>query len=277
MRNKIILAVLFIIIGAYIYFTLFNKKETETESTTPTAQVTIAALNTTPISSMDFDANCYTEGLEFYNDKLYAGAGQNGKSFIGVYDTATGKKLQQQKNDAIVFGEGITILNDTLYQLTYESNIVIKYDAKSLKPIGTMPWKFGEGWGLTNNGKQLIATNKTNIIYFLNPNSLAVEKTINVQENGTPIDNVNELEFVDGFIFANRFTTDYIYKIDAATGAVVAKGNFNNLLPGYDAVSISQKQGPQSEMFLNGIAYNKKTGTFFITGKNWPKIFEVKF
>ncbi len=276
MRNKIILAVLLLTVGAYIYFTLFNKKPT-TEETSSVVQNPIGTLNTTAINNYVFDTNCYSEGLEFYNDKLYASGGQVGKSFIGVYDALTGKKLQEQKNDATIFAEGITILNDTLYQLTYTNNIVYTYDAKSLKKISQMPWKFGEGWGLTNNGKQLIASNKTNTLYFLNPTNLAVEKTINVLENGSPLDQVNELEFVDGFIYANRFTTDNIYKIDAATGAVVAVGNFKNLLPGYNAEAVSLKTEPNNESYLNGIAYNKKTGTFFITGKNWPKIFEVKF
>jgi glutaminyl-peptide cyclotransferase len=234
----------------------------------------VQPLKVSPITEHLHDTSRYTEGLEFYKGHLYESVGRNGLSFLIKYDTGSTTKGNTYKiTDPTIFAEGITILLDTIYQLTYQSKKVLLYDATTLKPIGTMPWTNGEGWGLTNNGKQLIASNGTNIIYFLNPKDLKVERTINVKMQGNPVEQVNELEYVDGFIYANVFTTDNILKIDEATGHVIAMAQLNNLLPGFDAASMQQVNG---EKFLNGIAYNPKSQTFLISGKNWPKTFEVK-
>jgi glutaminyl-peptide cyclotransferase len=276
MRNKIILFLIVAFIAAFVYLQFFNKPQ---PTTTPVEAnyIEAKAMQMTMVDTFAHDTTSYTEGLEFYKGNLYESAGETGKSFLVKYapNSTTKPLLPKVKIDPKVFAEGITILNDTIYQLTYQSNLVILYNANTLQKIGELPWmgKDVEGWGITNNGTQLIANTGTNIIYFLNPKSLKVEKTINVKLNGQPLDSVNEMELVDGFIYANVYTTDNIVKIDPSTGNVVAIISLNTLLPGYNATSVNPQQGN----YLNGIAYNQTSKTFFITGKNWPKIFEVKF
>jgi glutaminyl-peptide cyclotransferase len=276
MRNKIIIGLLVAVVAAFIYANFFMKKTDITTTDQPPVNATpVAPLQMTSIKELPHDTAAYTEGIEFYKGHLYESAGDEGKSFLVKYEKgSTNKAAIKKANDPTIFAEGITILNDTIYQLTYRNNIVLLYDAITLKQIGTLPWTLGEGWGMTNNGKQLIANTGTNIIYFLNPKDLKVEKTINVKIQGTPADSINEMELVDGFIYANQFTTDNILKIDPNTGDVVAMMELSKLLPGYDAASLRQING---QKYLNGIAYNPETKTFFITGKNWPKMFEVNF
>ncbi len=276
MRNKIIIGLLIAVVGAFVYANFFMKKTDNTTTDQPDVKTTpVAPLQMTSIKEFIHDTAAYTEGLEFYKGHLYESAGEYGKSFLVKYEKgSTIKAAIKKANDPKIFAEGITILNDTIYQLTYESNVVLLYDANTLKQVGTLPWTFGEGWGMTNNGKQLIANTGGNIIYFLNPKDLKVEKTINVKLQGVPADAINEMELVDGFIYTNQFTTDNILKIDPNTGDVVAMIELSTLLPGYNAASLQPVNG---QKYLNGIAYNPETKTFFITGKNWPKIFEVKF
>jgi glutaminyl-peptide cyclotransferase len=275
MRNKILLALIVLIAGGFIYSIFFKKKPTEIEEPLKPL-ITVQQLNTTVIKEYLHDTSAFTEGLEFYKGQLYESAGREGLSFLTKYDVgSTIKGTKKKITDKTIFAEGITILRDTIYQLTYTNNIVIKYNANSLEVIGTMPWKYGQGWGLANNGTNLIASNSTSVIYFLNPSDLSMVRNINVNENNSTIDAVNELEYVDGFIYANEYTTDNIYKIDAANGSVVAKANFKNIFPEYNSENLSNTVN--QEKVLNGIAYNPTTKTFFITGKNWPKMFEVKF
>jgi glutaminyl-peptide cyclotransferase len=275
MRNKIIIGLLVAVVAAFVYANFFMKKPDTITDQPPVKVIPVAPLQMSSIKELPHDTAAYTEGLEFYKGNLYESAGEDGKSFLVKYEKgSTIKAAIKKANDPAVFAEGITILNDTIYQLTYKSNIVLLYDAITLKQIGTLPWTFGEGWGMTNNGKQLIANTGGNIIYFLNPKDLKVEKTINVKIQGIPADSINEMELVDGFIYANQFTTDNILKIDPNTGDVLAMIELTKLLPGYDAASLKANS---DDKFLNGIAYNPETKTFFITGKNWPKMYEVKF
>jgi glutaminyl-peptide cyclotransferase len=275
MKKNILILLVAVFIGGFIYKLIIDNKKPE-ESTTPTTLNTVGNLNTTAISSKAYDATNYTEGLEFYDGKLYASSGKDNISFIAFYDTATGKQLKKQ-TVPVVFGEGLSILNNTLYLLTYKNKKVLLFDAKTLAPKGELAWKYGDGWGLTNNGTELIASNGTNELYYLNPTNMEATKRLMVTANDILVNQINELEYVDGYIYANQFTTDHIYKIDANTGKVVAQGNFSNLLPEFNAKATEAKTGDAAEYYFNGIAYNKERKTFFVTGKNWPKIFEVKF
>ncbi len=274
MRNKIILGVVLLAIAGYLYSLFGIKKPDESVNVQPE---TVPNLPYKLVNSFSFDTSNYVEGLEFVNDKLYAGAGEKGNSFIGIYDLKTGKSVKH--NTPGIFGEGITVLNNVVYQLTYTEKIVNKYDLATMKKIGEMPWKFNEGWGLTNNGKELIASDGTNNIYFLNPTDLGMVRSLNITANGGIVNQINELEYVDGVIYANQFTTDLIYKIDATSGKVLAIANLDQLFPAYNAAATKMKDSKLNldEQFFNGIAYNKTTKTFFVTGKKWPKIFEVSF
>lgn len=221
------------------------------------------------IAQYPHDTASFTEGLEFYNGKLYESGGWYAESRLQISDVKTGKVEKRYPMADQYFGEGITIFNGKVYQLTYQEHKVFVFDVKDLsKPIKEMSWP-GEGWGLTNNGTDLILDAGNNNLYFVDPETFAVRKTLPVNDNAGPVQQINELEYVDGFIYANVWQTNRIIKIDPQTGNVVADMNLNNLLKTGDSI-------PERTDVLNGIAYNKDSKTFFITGKRWPKIFELR-
>ena len=211
----------------------------------------------------------YTQGLEFYNDILYEGTGEYGTS--GIFETRleTGRVVQSKMLDAKYFGEGITILNDKIYQLTYKTQKGFVYRLSDFELIETFMFKSSEGWGLTNDGTNLIMSDGTHILTWLNPNDYSVVKTLQVANNKGIINNLNELEYIDGTIYSNVYTTDIIVQIDAETGKVLSEINMTGILNMY-------KNPGDTIDFLNGIAYHKKSKRLFVTGKYWPRIFEIK-
>ncbi|MFM6925465.1 MAG: glutaminyl-peptide cyclotransferase [Ferruginibacter sp.] len=231
---------------------------------TPLISYTIAA-------EYPHDTSAYTQGLEFYNGKLYEGTGDFETSSLRITDYKTGKVEQKHMmgTDSI-FGEGITIFKDKIYQLTWESHIVYVYDISNInKPVKTFNWPY-EGWGLTHNGTDLIISDGSAKLYFVNPDDFRLKSTIRVSDNDSPVYSLNELEYVDGFVFANIYQTDKIVKIDPSSGLVVAKFDFG------DALKNRFKSTDRTDV-LNGIAYDSATKKFLVTGKRWPKMFEVKF
>jgi len=219
------------------------------------------------------DTTAYTQGLQLFNGKMYEGTGDWSKSSIRITDYKTGKvekiHLMGSKD---IFGEGINVFKGKIYQLTWQSHVVYVYDQNNIdKPIKTFNWPY-EGWGLTNNSTDLIISDGTANLYFVDPETFKVKTTIAVTEDGTPIENLNELEFIDGFVFANVYVSDFIVKIDPASGHVVGRINMPGIIekyaPGYTPI-------PNDEV-LNGIAYDSASKKLFITGKRWPKMFEVK-
>jgi glutaminyl-peptide cyclotransferase len=216
------------------------------------------------------DTSAYTQGLEIYNGKLYEGTGDYENSSVRITDWKTGNvEKKHVMGSADVFGEGITIFGNKLYQLTWQSNIVYIYDIKNIdKPLRTLKWPH-EGWGLTHNGKDLIISDGTDVIYFVDPETLAVRRTIKVVSHKGPIDSINELEYIDGYIFANVYQQNYIVKIDPANGNIVGIMQLDNLLPDNEKV-------PGRTDVLNGIAYDSTSKTLLITGKRWPKLYDVK-
>ena len=215
------------------------------------------------------DTSAYTQGLQVYNGKLYEGTGDYETSSLRITDWKTGtvEKKHIIGTDKI-FGEGINIFKNKIYQLTWKSNVVYVYDVTNIdKPIKTFNWPY-EGWGMTNNGSDLIISDGSANLYFVNPDDFKVKNTITVVDNNGHIEDINELEFINGFIYANIYQTDDIIKIDPESGHVVGKMNFANLLSASDRV-------PRTDV-LNGIAYDSTTNTLLITGKRWPKLFDVK-
>jgi glutamine cyclotransferase len=216
------------------------------------------------------DTGAFTQGIEVNNGKLYESTGDYENSSLRITDWKTGKieKLIRMGTDKI-FGEGITILNNKIYQLTWLSNIVYVYDLSNVdKPAQTLKWT-REGWGLTNNGKELIISDGTNTVYFADPSSLNVIRSIKVASYKGPITAINELEYINGFIYANVYLQNYVIKIDPATGHVVGVIVLENLLQQSEKI-------PGRTDVLNGIAYDSTSGSILITGKRWPKIFELK-
>jgi glutamine cyclotransferase len=226
-------------------------------------------LKYTIVNTYPHDINAYTQGLEFYNGILYEGTGQYGNSTLRKTDYKTGKidlkiDLEQQ-----FFGEGITFLNDKIYQLTWQENTAFVYDAKTLKKEKQFTYyKKMEGWGLTSDGKNLYMTDSSERIHILNPATFEPIDYINVYSLGTKIDSVNELEWIDGKIYGNVYQKDAIAVIDPKTGAVEAIINLAEL-----TTKITKL--PNTDV-LNGIAYNPATQTIFVTGKNWDKMFEIR-
>ncbi len=216
------------------------------------------------------DTGAYTQGLELHNGKLYESTGDFENSSLRITDWKTGKveKKHMMGSDKI-FGEGITIFKNKIYQLTWMSNVVYVYDINNItKPIETLKWP-KEGWGITNNGSELIISDGSDNLYFTDPAGLTIKRTIKVLSNKGPITALNELEYIDGYIFANVYEQNYIVKIDPKTGYIVAVIILENLLQRNEYV-------PGRTNVLNGIAYDSATKTMLITGKRWPKLFEIK-
>lgn len=228
------------------------------------------ALQYTILGQYPHDTSAYTQGLEFYNGKLYEGTGDFETSSLRITDAKTGAVTQKHMmGTSEIFGEGITIFNDQLFQLTWQNNKVYVYDISNInKPIKTINWPY-QGWGITHNDSLLIISDGSANIYFVSPKTFNVQSLISVKDNNGSIDSINELEYVDGFIYANVYETDRILKINPETGSVVADMYLNNLLKPEDY------NGDRTNV-LNGIAYNKDSKTFFITGKRWPKMFELR-
>ncbi|WP_291864122.1 glutaminyl-peptide cyclotransferase [Maribacter sp.] len=221
------------------------------------------------IKEYPHDIKAYTQGLEFYKDTLYESTGRRGQSSLRKVDYKTGKILQQIDLDKTYFGEGITILNDKLYQLTWQSKTGFIYDLNSFKKTGNFQYGDSkEGWGLCNDGKKLFKSDGTEKIWFLNPDTLIEQEYIETVSNKSVFNKANELEYVDGKIYANVYQKPSIMIIDATSGAIEGVINFSGLknkVTKHDAIDV-----------LNGIAYHPTRKTFFVTGKNWDKLFEVK-
>lgn len=226
------------------------------------------------VNEFPHDTGSYTEGLSFYNGQLFESTGAtetiaNNGTWIGPVDISTGKFQKRVDLGTAWFGEGITILNDKLYQLTYKTQKGFVYDAKTFKKLKEFTYNNAEGWGLTNDGKNLIMSDGTSSLYFLEPDSLRVLNVVNVSDNNGPIPNINELEFINGFIYANQWLTPYILKIDPASGKVVGRMDFSKM------VEQVKNQHPDAQEF-NGIAYDSTTSKVYVTGKKWPKLYEIK-
>lgn len=222
------------------------------------------------------DITSFTEGFLFHDNKLFesTGAPENlpqARSLFGIVDLKTGKidvKVELDKN--IYFGEGIVFLNGKVFQLTYKNQIGFIYDGKTFKNVGKFNYANREGWGLTTDGKSLIMSDGTSYLTYLDPTNFSVIKTLDVAENDYVVEHLNELEFINGFIYANIYTTNFIVKIDPNTGNVVGKMDLSPLL--YE----SKVRNPNLAE-TNGIAYDSVSKKVLVTGKFWPTIYEIKF
>ncbi|MES2659463.1 MAG: glutaminyl-peptide cyclotransferase [Verrucomicrobiota bacterium] len=219
------------------------------------------------VSTRPHDATSFTQGLQLLDGRLFESAGQYGESALREIDPATGKVLRKRPLAKTVFGEGLTILNKEMFVLTWKEHTAYVFDPETFKPIRSHTYQ-GEGWGLTNDGKQLIMSDGSSDLKFINPKDFSVIKTLSVKDGSSPLKNLNELEMIDGQIFANIYTTDSIARISPETGQVTGwldlKGLKNQLTP------------PGRAEVLNGIAHDKSTGNLLVTGKYWPQMFEIK-
>lgn len=219
------------------------------------------------IHAWPHDSNAYSQGLVFHNNVLYESTGLYGRSTVRTVELVTGKVLQRQDVSIQYFAEGMTLLGSKLYQLTWDDGVGFIYDVATLEPQGTFSYS-GEGWGLTTDQHSLILSDGSNIIRFLDPSTFAVSRTIRVTDQGAAVTYLNELEYVRGEIYANVWRTDRVIRIDPSTGNVLGWIDFRGLL------SPDERRSPVN--VLNGIAYDAKEDRLFVTGKLWPKLFEVQ-
>lgn len=219
------------------------------------------------------DTTAYTQGLQYVNGFLYEGTGNPNripnKSKLRKVDFATGQILKEVFLPGVLFGEGITILNNKIYQLTWQDKKGFVYNFSDFKLIKEFTYNL-DGWGLTNDGKHLIVTDGSSTIYFWDPETLKEIKRISVQDDTGMKNNLNELEFINGYIYANVYLTNYILKIDPATGNAVGRIDFSDLKKNYPELD-----SPPSDV-LNGIAWDSSSNRLFITGKYWSRLFEIK-
>ncbi len=213
------------------------------------------------------DSRAFTQGLLFLDaETLLESTGLHGQSSLRKVDLKTGKVLRKIDLPRQYFAEGLTLLNGKIFQLTWKAHKGFIYDAATLEQTGTFPYA-GEGWGLTTDGTSLILSDGTNRLRFLHPETFAVTRTIEVTHEGKPVDHLNELEFVEGEIFANLWGADLIARIDPATGRSTGVINCTGIFPA------AARSTP--EQVLNGIAWHAPTKRLLITGKWWPEIFEI--
>jgi glutaminyl-peptide cyclotransferase len=227
-------------------------------------------LTYTIITTYPHDIASFTEGLEFYRDTLMesTGSGNDSKSYFRKYDYKTGKVFKQIDLDAQYFGEGITAINNKIYQLTWQSQVGFIYDANTLKKVKTFNFdKKIEGWGMTNDKKNIYQSDGTEKIWKMNPDTQKMIDFVNVYTNTSKIKSINELEWIDGKIYGNIWMKDAIAVINPISGSVEGVINLTDLK--------KQLKNPKADV-LNGIAYNPKTNTIFVTGKNWDKMFEIR-
>jgi glutaminyl-peptide cyclotransferase len=213
------------------------------------------------------DATAFTQGLIYLDGALYESTGLNGRSSIRMVDLASGRVLQRYDLPAEYFGEGLTNWGSNLYQLTWTSHKCFVYDRFSFRLLKTFTYS-GEGWGLTHDRTSLIMSDGTAYLRFMDPNTFTETKRIQVTDGGKPVKELNELEYIRGEIYANIWQSDRIARISPTTGKVLGWIDLTGILPPQDRTS--------GDGVLNGIAYDEKGDRLFITGKLWPKLFEIK-
>lgn len=224
------------------------------------------------LAAFPHDPAAFCQGLVVDGDTLLEGTGQYGHSTLRRVELVSGKVLQSVKLPDQYFGEGITLLGDRVYQLTWKSKVCLVYDAKTLQQVGQLPYQWSgvykEGWGLTNDGKNLIVSDGTSTIRTVDPETLREVRQVKIRDGRRYVERINELEYVDGEIWANIWYEDRVARIDPENGRVKGWIDCRNVYPA--------RQRPDREHVLNGIACNAKTGQLFITGKNWPALYEIK-
>jgi glutamine cyclotransferase len=248
-----------------------NTNESENISSAPIGILAPVSIPFNITAIYPHDTSAYTQGLEIFNGKLYEGTGDYINSSIRIAEIKTGKVVQKHMmGTAEIFGEGITIFKDKIYQLTWKNHLINVYDIKNInQPIKTFNWPY-EGWGITHNDTELIISDGSANLYFVKPEDCSIKTTKQITDNIGPIKLINELELIDGYIFANVYGSEYIIKIDPSNGHVV--GNIS--LPGLIKQYAKEYQLDEEEV-LNGIAWDSTTKKIYITGKRWPKVFEM--
>lgn len=219
------------------------------------------------INAWPHDKGAFTQGLEIHQGSLYESTGRNGASTLRQVELETGRVLRKVEVPQAYFAEGLTIFQGKIYQLTWQSHKGFIYDLASFQPLGEFSYE-GEGWGLTHDDRSLIMSDGTNLIRFLDPVNYKTERAIKVYDGDRPLTKLNELEYIHGEIYANIWETDWIVRIDPQTGKILGWIDLKDLLSRAD-------RSAQTDV-LNGIAYDGASNRLFVTGKLWPKLFQIR-
>lgn len=245
---------------------------TPTDALTATSRVTVSLVSTQPllfgyevVATYPHDPEAFTQGLQYVDGVLYEGTGLNGRSTLRRVDLETGTVEQQIRLDDQYFGEGIYVLDDRIYQLTWQSNVAFLYDRESFELLDQFSYPT-EGWGLTYDGQDLLMSDGSATIFRRDPETFDEVGRIEVTEGDEPVNLLNELEYVDGALWANIWLTDEVVIIEPSSGHVTGRVDFSGLLSNEAAAGAD---------VLNGIAYDAENDRIFVTGKLWPTLFEV--
>ena len=265
--------VCFVIVSIVLIACNNNDQNKNTEPVKPVAST--GQINYTVVKRFPHDTNSFTEGLLIHNGQLFESTGhtdtyETSRSLFGIVDMQTGKiNIKAEIDSSKYFGEGIAIAGGKIYQLTETNKLGFLYDTGSYKKAGEVHYQT-DGWGLTTDGHQLIMSDGSSNIIYRDPKSFAPIKTLNVTDNNGPVANVNELELINGFIYANEWLTDNILKIDTSSGKVVARIDLSPL----KKEALAAYAG---SIETNGIAYDAAADKIYVTGKLWPYLYEIKF
>ena len=221
------------------------------------------------IAEFPHDIHAYTQGFEYHDGYFIEGTGQYRESTLRKVLPATGEFIKYRNISPELFGEGITVLNGKIYQLTWREKIGFVYDADNFEQVRKFSFENAEGWGLCNNLDEIIMSDGTNVLYFRDPQYFSINRKIEVFDDISEVDSLNELEYINGVIYANRYMTNEIVMIDPASGKVTGKVDMKGILKREDL-------NPEINV-LNGIAWDSAGKRLFLTGKNWPKVYQVEF
>jgi len=264
-----------ILLSFFLFSCGSNSNKEESTNATKKPQEVIPVIFYTLVDSFPHDTTLFTEGLLFHEDKLFESSGapqelDYAKSVVGSVELPSGifnKKIEIDREK--YFGEGIVIVNNKLYQLTYKNQTCFVYDLKSFKQIGEFKYPNDEGWGLTTDGKSIIMSDGTSTINFINSNTFVTERKITVTNNGEVVNNINELEYINGSIYANIWTTNNIVKIDPTSGKITGILDLSSLKR---AANSSHKMSAET----NGIAFDSTSNLLLVTGKLWPYYYQIR-
>jgi glutamine cyclotransferase len=263
MKKFVVTIVLVVVLIVILSVSLLVFLESKGAQSNPT--VTNYSYNI--VNTYPHDSSAFTEGLTYSGGYLYESTGLNGESSLRRVDLTTGAVLQQVNLPSQYFGEGIAIVNNTIIQLTYQSHIGFVYDKNTFALLRNFSYST-EGWGLTYDGKQLIMSDGTDYLTFLNPLTFQPTGQVQVHDGNTTIDNINELEYINGSVFANIWLTNNIAIINPATGQVTGWINLTGL-----PAAVAVNSNPNA--VLNGIAYDQQNHRLFVTGKDWQSLYEI--
>jgi glutaminyl-peptide cyclotransferase len=219
------------------------------------------------VNAYPHDPRAFSQGLVIHEGVLYEGTGQYGASSLREVELETGRVIRQFNLDRQFFGEGITLMGDSIYQLTWRARQAFVFDRETLEYRRTLRYR-GEGWGLTHDGTHLIMSDGTSTLRFFDPQTFNEVRRVSVRDGRRRIDQLNELEYVDGEIYANIWKSDFIARISPADGRIVGWIDLTALWPA--------RQRPDPEAVLNGIAWDAQQRRLFVTGKNWPRLYEIR-